>query len=86
MEKRTFCVQRIQEAKIQAKLEGRRVRNGDVQTACQQSCPANAIVFGYLNDPASAASRLMASGRRYRILEEINVRSSVGWVFEAGSP
>jgi molybdopterin-containing oxidoreductase family iron-sulfur binding subunit len=80
MEKCTFCVQRIQETKTEAKLEGRPVRDGDVKTACQQSCPANAIVFGDLNDPVSAASRLMASGRRYRVLEEINVRPSVGYL------
>jgi molybdopterin-containing oxidoreductase family iron-sulfur binding subunit len=80
MEKCTFCVQRIQEAKIQAKCENRRPADGEIQTACQQTCPANAIVFGDLNDPESAVSKLMASGRRYRVLEEINVRPAVGYL------
>lgn len=80
MEKCTFCVQRIQEAKIESKRAGRAVRDGDVQTACQQTCPAKAIVFGDLNDPQSEVSRLMASGRRYRVLEEINVRPAVGYL------
>jgi molybdopterin-containing oxidoreductase family iron-sulfur binding subunit len=80
MEKCTFCVHRIQESKIEAKRNGQPLRDGDVQTACQQSCPAKAIVFGDLNDPQSEASHLMASGRRYRVLEEINVRPSVGYL------
>jgi molybdopterin-containing oxidoreductase family iron-sulfur binding subunit len=80
MEKCTFCVHRIQDAKIEAKRTGRQIHDGDIRTACQQSCPANAIVFGDLNDPDSQVSRLMASGRRYRVLEEINVRPSVGYL------
>jgi molybdopterin-containing oxidoreductase family iron-sulfur binding subunit len=80
MEKCTFCVQRIQEAKIESKRTGRPLRDGDIQTACQQTCPAKAIVFGDLDDPQSEASRLMASGRRYRVLEEINVRPAVGYL------
>ena len=51
MEKCSFCVQRIQEAKIEAKREGRELRDGDVVAACQQTCPANAIVFGDTNNP-----------------------------------
>ncbi len=80
MEKCTFCVQRIQEAKIESKRLGRPVRDGEIQTACQQTCPAKAIVFGDLDDPHSEVSRLMASGRRYRVLEEINVRPGVGYL------
>jgi Fe-S-cluster-containing dehydrogenase component len=80
MEKCTFCVQRIQEAKIEAKRTGRAVQDGDIQTACQQSCPAKAIVFGDLDDPKSEVTRLMASSRRYRVLEELNVRPSVGYL------
>ena len=80
MEKCTFCVQRIQEAKIEARRTGTPLRDGDIQTACQQSCPAGAIVFGDLNDPESPVSRLMKSNRRYRVLEEINVRPSVGYL------
>jgi len=80
MEKCTFCVQRIQEAKIEAKREGRRLKDGEIQTACQQSCPAQAIVFGDLNDPKSRVSLLMRSKRRYRVLEETNVRPSAGYL------
>ena len=62
MEKCTFCVQRIRSAQRRVQIEGRSIRDGEVQTACQQACPANAIVFGDLNDP-SPASR---GGRRAR--------------------
>jgi molybdopterin-containing oxidoreductase family iron-sulfur binding subunit len=80
MEKCTFCVQRIQEAKIEAKRRGEPVRDGDIRTACQQSCPAQAIVFGDMNNPDSKVSRLMRSGRAYRVLEEINVRPAVTYL------
>ncbi len=80
MEKCTFCVQRIQEAKIEAKRTGVPLGDGDIQPACQQSCPARAIIFGDTNDPASEVSKLMRSRRRYRVLEEINVRPSVGYL------
>ncbi|HKS76777.1 MAG TPA: Fe-S cluster-containing hydrogenase [Terriglobales bacterium] len=80
MEKCTFCVQRIQEAKIEAKRRGEKVSDGVVQTACQQSCPAQAIYFGDLNDPNSQVSKMMANPRRYRVLEELNVRPAVGYL------
>ncbi len=80
MEKCSFCVQRIQEAKIEAKREGREMRDGDVVTACQQTCPANAIVFGDSNNPESKISKWMKNSRRYRVLEELNVRPSVNYL------
>ncbi len=80
MEKCTFCVQRIQEAKSEAGREGRELRDGDIQTACQQSCPARAIVFGDLNDPKSRASVSAANPRSYRVLEELNVKPSVSYL------
>ena len=80
MEKCTFCVQRIQEAKIEAKREGRTVADGEIQPACQQSCPAQAIVFGDLNDPKSRVAQLAASRRSSRLLEELNVRPSVAYL------
>jgi molybdopterin-containing oxidoreductase family iron-sulfur binding subunit len=80
MEKCTFCVQRIQEAKIEAKRRGEKLADSAVQPACQQSCPAQAIIFGDLNDPKSRVAQLAASGRYYRVLEEINVRPAVGYL------
>jgi molybdopterin-containing oxidoreductase family iron-sulfur binding subunit len=80
MEKCTFCVQRIQEAKIEAKRRGEAIEDGAVQTACQQSCPAKAIHFGDLNDPNSRVSKMMQNPRRYRVLEELNVRPAVGYL------
>jgi molybdopterin-containing oxidoreductase family iron-sulfur binding subunit len=78
MEKCTFCVQRIQDARGEA--AGRPLRDGEVQTACQQSCPAQAIVFGNLNDPRSRVSRLGRDPRNYRVLEELNVRPAVNYL------
>ncbi len=80
MEKCTFCVQRIEEARSDARHDGRAMSDGDVQTACQQTCPAQAIVFGDLNDPNSRVSRLSMSRRAYRVLEEINTRPAVRYL------
>lgn len=80
MEKCSFCVQRIEAARIEARRRGSPVRDGEIQPACQQSCPARAIVFGDMNDPASEVSKLMHSPRYYRALEELNVRPSVGYL------
>ena len=60
MEKRTYCVQRISAARIQAKLENRTIRDGEVVTACQAACPTGAIIFGDINDPSSRVARLKA--------------------------
>ncbi|HEY4360027.1 MAG TPA: TAT-variant-translocated molybdopterin oxidoreductase [Bryobacteraceae bacterium] len=72
MEKCSYCVQRINEAKIGAEKEDRPVRDGEIITACQQACPANAIVFGNLNDPESEVSRRKRQQRDYSLLEELN--------------
>ena len=80
MEKCTFCVQRIQEAKIEAIRLGRVLADGDIQTACQQSCPTRAIVFGNLNDPQSRAAQLRASSRAYGVLAELNVKPAVSYL------
>jgi Fe-S-cluster-containing dehydrogenase component/anaerobic selenocysteine-containing dehydrogenase len=80
IEKCSFCVQRIQAAKLKAKYENRALRENDIQTACSQSCPANAIVFGDMNDQKSELSRLMKSGRRYNLLEELFTMPSVNYL------
>ena len=80
MEKCSFCVQRIHDARAEAKRLGRPPADGDVRTACQQSCPAQAIVFGDGADPASAVSRLAKVPRHYVVLEELNVKPSVGYL------
>jgi len=80
MEKCSFCVQRIQEAKFEAKRLGKPLADGAIQPACQQSCPMQAITFGDLNDPESRAAKLAQSPRHFRVLEEIGVRPSVGYL------
>ncbi|MGH9960771.1 MAG: 4Fe-4S dicluster domain-containing protein, partial [Pyrinomonadaceae bacterium] len=74
MEKCTYCVQRIQEAKIGAELENRPVRDGEIVTACQAVCPTEAIVFGNINDPNSRVSKLKAERRNYSLLADLNTR------------
>jgi len=77
MEKCTFCIQRIKRAKEDASQDSRPLADGDVQPACVQSCPAEAMVFGDLNDPQSRVSRLAGSGRSTRLLEELGTRPKV---------
>jgi molybdopterin-containing oxidoreductase family iron-sulfur binding subunit len=74
MEKCTYCVQRINRARIQAGNQGREIRDGEIQTACQEACPAQAIRFGDQNDPQSLVSRLKAEPRNYALLGELNTR------------
>ncbi len=74
MEKCTYCVQRIANGRITAERENRQVRDGEVITACQQACPANAIYFGDLNDPNSQVSKIKKSQRNYGLLEDLNTR------------
>jgi molybdopterin-containing oxidoreductase family iron-sulfur binding subunit len=80
VEKCSFCVQRIQAKKLQAKLENRVLKDLEIKPACMQACPAGAIVFGNLNDPNSAVSRLFTQERRYHLLEELHTLPSIGFL------
>jgi molybdopterin-containing oxidoreductase family iron-sulfur binding subunit len=88
MEKCTYCVQRIQEAKIAAQVAGRALRDGDVVTACQQACPTQAIIFGNVTETTAAVSRRKASNRSYSLLEEANTRPRTTYLarIEDGAP
>jgi molybdopterin-containing oxidoreductase family iron-sulfur binding subunit len=80
MEKCSMCVQRIQEAKMEAKRRHLPLADGDVQVACQQSCPAQAIFFGDMNDPQSRVRAAQENPRRYEVLEEFNFRPAVSYL------
>jgi molybdopterin-containing oxidoreductase family iron-sulfur binding subunit len=80
MEKCSLCVQRIQLGKNTALKEGREIADGDVQTACAQSCPTQAITFGDLKDPKSRLSELMNGPRAYKVLEDLGTRPNIGYL------
>src|SRR5438067_5426912 len=80
VEKCTFCVQRISAGKDEAKAENRELRDGEIQPACVQSCPTSALVFGDLNDPESAVSRLSRSSRGSKLLEDVGTLPKVTYL------
>jgi molybdopterin-containing oxidoreductase family iron-sulfur binding subunit len=80
VEKCSFCVQRIQEKKLQAKLENRTLKDNEIKTACMQACPSEAIIFGNLNDKSSKVSGLFENPRLYHLLEELHTLPSVGYL------
>ena len=86
MEKCTYCVQRITAARTQAEKEDRPIRDGDVVTACQAACPANAIVFGNLNDPDSGVARQRRLHRNYTLLAELNTRPRTTYLAVVPNP
>jgi molybdopterin-containing oxidoreductase family iron-sulfur binding subunit len=86
MEKCTYCVQRISRARIDAKNQGRDMKDGDVVTACEAACPAQAIVFGDVNDPGSRVSRLKASERSYGLLTELQTRPRTTYLAAVRNP
>lgn len=80
MEKCSMCVQRLQYGKLEAKKEGRRPKDGEIKTACAQTCPTNAITFGDYNDTESQLNKQSKSDRMYHLLEEIGVKPSVNYL------
>jgi molybdopterin-containing oxidoreductase family iron-sulfur binding subunit len=80
MEKCSYCMQRIQAAKIHADKENREIRDGEVITACQQACPTEAIIFGNINDPESRVAKLKKQERNYGVLADLNTRPRTTYV------
>jgi molybdopterin-containing oxidoreductase family iron-sulfur binding subunit len=86
MEKCTFCVQRIREAQIGARLQDRPLRPGEVRTACQQACPTQAIVFGSLTDPAEEVARWRDHPRAYEVLHHLGTEPRVRYLARITNP
>jgi molybdopterin-containing oxidoreductase family iron-sulfur binding subunit len=80
MEKCSFCVQRIQEAKLTVKRKGGNMKEVQIETACQRACPSNAIVFGDLHNADSEISKLHRNERAFSVLDELNVQPSVKYM------
>jgi molybdopterin-containing oxidoreductase family iron-sulfur binding subunit len=86
MEKCSYCVQRISEAKIEADKENRAVQDGEIVTACQQACPASAITFGNINDKTSKVAKLRANERSYSVLADLNTRPRTQYLAAVTNP
>jgi len=86
MEKCTYCVQRITQHRIDSERDERKIGDGELQTACQQSCPANAIIFGNINDPNSRVAKLKTQSRNYSLLADLNTRPRTTYLAEIRNP
>jgi Fe-S-cluster-containing dehydrogenase component len=86
MEKCTYCVQRIERVRIDSRIEGRKIRDGEILTACQQACPSGAIEFGSLNDPNSKVSKAHQERRRYDLLHELGTRPRTAYLARVRNP
>jgi molybdopterin-containing oxidoreductase family iron-sulfur binding subunit len=86
MEKCTYCVQRIQNGKIDAKAQRRPLQDGEILTACQQACPTQAIEFGDVNEPASRVARAHANPRAYAMLAELNIKPRTHYLARIRNP
>ncbi len=86
MEKCTYCVQRISSGRIDAKNEGRKIRDGEVKTACQSACPSQAIFFGDISDPNSLVSQMKSEPQNYGLLEELNTKPRTTYLGKLTNP
>jgi len=86
MEKCTYCVQRIKKSEIRAKREDRKLHTDEVISACQQTCPTDAIVFGDINDPNSRVSQVKRQNRNYRVLSELNTQTRTSYLAKLRNP
>ncbi len=86
MEKCTYCVQRIERKRIDTRIEKRLIKDGELQTACEQGCPSQAITFGSLNDPNSRVTKLHADSRRYDLLHELGTRPRTAYLARVRNP
>jgi Fe-S-cluster-containing dehydrogenase component len=86
MEKCTYCVQRVNQARIQAKKENRRIQDGEVVTACQQACPTNAIIFGDINDPTSQVTRMKDLPHNYSVLGHLGTQPRTTYLAQLNNP
>ena len=86
MEKCTYCVQRINNVRIDAEKQDRPIRDGEIITACQQACPTEAIIFGNANDPNSRVAKLKAQQRNYTLLGELNSRPRTTYLAAVRNP
>jgi molybdopterin-containing oxidoreductase family iron-sulfur binding subunit len=86
MEKCTYCVQRITQARIASEEQDRRIRDGEIKTACEQVCPTGAITFGDINNKDSAVSKLKSSPRKYQLLAELNTRPRTTYMAAVKNP